>query len=184
MPQNINNPETPSSPQGEWIGYWEEAVTGERELKLPEQFTILVVLDGEVMLTFNRHDRKTVGQKSLIVIDQKQLTNFKWKAGMAVLIYTPPKKIFRFFSSCSTVFKVPCSTIVPIRPELQKWIDDLMEERLQPKEMLTESRCRSYCVRLGNILRGYPPLLIGELRIPFQACSMSGSEKCEGELCE
>lgn len=134
---------------------------------------------------FNGYNQRTVGKDSLVVIDRQQLAHFKWSAGTIILEYTPPEKIFRFFDSCSTAFRISCSATVPMRPNLQKWIDDLMDERLQPKEMLTDIRRRDYFVRLGNILRSYPPLQVSELLVPFHACSINGhKKKCKGEFCE
>lgn len=173
-----------ASQQGDWVRYWNNPIAGEKELKLLERFAVLVVLDGKIDLVFNGYNQQTVGKDSLVVIDRQQLVCFRWAADTAILEYTPPEKIFRFFDSCSTSFQVPCSTIVPVRPKLQKWIDDLMDERLQPKEMLTNIRRRDYCVRLGNIIRSYPPIQVGELIVPFHACSLSGEKKCKGVLCE
>lgn len=184
MSHNKDNQAISSSAQGKWVGYWQSPIAGESELELPEQYAVLLVLDGEISFTFNQHDTKTIGEKSLIVIDRQQLTNCKWEANTAILEFTPPEKIFRFFASCSSAFQVPCSTIVPIRSKLQKWVDDLMAERLHHKEVLTNDRRREYCVRLGNILRSYPALQVGELLVPFHACSMSGEKKCKGEFCE
>lgn len=183
MPQNKDTQTISSSAQGKWVGYWESAVAGESELELPEQYAVLLVLDGEITLTFNRYAQRTVSKSSLVVIDRQQLTNYKWTAGTALLEFTPPKKMFHFFASCSNTFQIPCSSIVPMCPALQQWIDDLMAERLQPKEALTAVRRRDYCVRLGNILRSYPSLQVGELLIAFHACSISGEKKCQGELC-
>lgn len=184
MQENKDNKVISSTTESQWVRYWESPESGERELELPQRYAVLLVLEGEVWFTFNSHDRKIIEKQSLVVIDRHQLTNFKWAAGTAMLEYTPPEKIFRFFACCSTTFQVPCSTIVPVYPPLQEWIDDLMNQRHQPQEMLTEALRREYCVRLGNILQNYPPVMVGELLVAFQACSMSGEKKCKGELCK
>lgn len=183
MLRNKNSATDSSARQSEWVSYWESSIAGKGELILPEQFTILLVLKGEIELIFNGYIHKTISNNFMIVIDNKQLTGFTWEAGTAILEYTPPNKIIRFFISCSSAFKVPCSTIVPVLPLLQTWIDNLMADQLQPKEKLTDALRRDYCVRLGNILRSYPPLLVGELLVPFKACSISGDKKCKGEHC-
>lgn len=172
-----------ASAPGQWVGYWRSDTAGIKEMGLPEQYAVLLVMEGEITLSFRGYSDKTIEEKSLVVIDRQQLTGFRWTAGTAILEFTPPEKIFRFFGSCSRAFQVPCSTIVPVLPPLQQWIDELMAERLRPKEELTDIRRRDFCVRLMNILQGYPPLLVGELLVAFQVCAMSGDKKCRGEMC-
>lgn len=172
-----------TSAPGCWVGYWQSDTAGTEEIELPERYAILLVLEGEITLSFLVYRSLIVGKKSLVVIDRQQISQFSWSAGTAILEFTPPKKIFRFFGSCSRAFQIPCSAVVPVYPELQIWIDDLMAERLRPTEELTHILHRNYCVRLMNILNGYPPLLVGELLVAFQACAMSGKKRCRGEIC-
>ena len=173
----------PTSAPGCWVGYCQGDTAGTEEIEHHERYAILLVLEGEITLSFIVYRSLIVGKKSLVMIDRQQLSQISWSAGTAILEFTPPKKIFRFFGSCSRAFQIPCSTVVPVSPELQTWIDDLMAERLRPAEELTNILHRDYCMRLMNILNGYPPLLVGELLVAFQACAMSSKQKCKGESC-
>lgn len=183
MTENKDNEVISSSAQGKWVGHWWNPIAGERELILPERFAVLVVLNGEIDLVFNKYTHRTISKQSLVIIDRQQLTSFKWKAATSILEFTPPKKIFQFFISCGSVFKVPCSTIIPVLGKLQEWVNNLMTERLKPASELDEICQRNYCVRLMNILNDYPPLLVGEILVAFQACAMSGEKKCNEDAC-
>lgn len=173
-----------SSPPTQWVQYLKYETTGEQVLDIPEQYAALLVLEGEITLWFKGYESKNIGHQSLVVIDREQIKDFKPLADTAILAFTPPKKIFRFFRSCCKAFSLPCSPIVPILPELQQWADELIAEQLRPKEELTDVCQRNYCMRLMNILNDYPPLLVGELLVAFQACAMSGEKRCRHGACK
>lgn len=155
---------------------------GDTQLVCRSRYPMLFVLRGTLELCFKYTQRK-VETGQLIVVEAEALTQYRPSEGTVVLVYRPPLRLSDLFKQCSQAYEEPCSTCVPILPQLYTWIDRLLTEHIQGKVWLGEP-AHEQRRELAHILMTYPHRTLGELYSAFQACVMGDCEKCRQSLLE
>ena len=137
---------------------------------------MLFVLQGEVKMRFH-NTSTTVKEGNFLIIDRASLREAESTPDTVVLKYTPPTKLSRFFVSCCSAFNQTCTTPAPILQPLWDWIQTLIGEIAAGQPMDTDTCC-THRRNLAKVIIQYPRSLLGEIYVPFYACSRMSCEEC------